>query len=420
MKLKASIIKELLVLIRDIPGLIVLFIMPAVMIIVVTLVQDSTVQNLRGSNIEILYIDNDHDILGKTLLDGLKMSELFNITTGSFTEQDAKKQVAESNFKIAVIIPKGTSDLIRNQVKPYINSVFTGDTVTNNDPFKKTQIKILSDPTLKMTFRNALISSLKTYTAKIETSIMLLILAENLQEITGVKPEMKDEPIEAVEFVEEFAFENETNITPDSTQHNVPAWTMFAMFFIVIPLAGNMIQERNDGSFLRLQTMPGTYLTVLTGKTTVYMLVTFLQFIMMLAVGIFILPALGLPKLNLGSHLFALLFLGAASGLAATGYGVLVGTFAETHEQSGVFGSISVIILAALGGVWYPVYAMPAIMQDISIISPLNWGLNGFYEIFLKAGRFIDIVEYSVALIVFFIITVALSYLIEKIKRLNQ
>jgi ABC-2 type transport system permease protein len=420
MKLKASIIKELLVLIRDIPGLIVLFIMPAVMIIVVTLVQDSTVQNLRGSNIEILYIDNDHDILGKTLLDGLKMSELFNITTGSFTEQDAKKQIAESNFKIAVIIPKGTSDLIRNQVKPYINSVFTGDTVTNNDPIKKTQIKILSDPTLKMTFRNALISSLKTYTAKIETSIMLQILAENLQEITGVKPEMKDEPIEAVEFVEEFAFENETNITPDSTQHNVPAWTMFAMFFIVIPLAGNMIQERNDGSFLRLQTMPGTYLTVLTGKTTVYMLVTFLQFIMMLAVGIFILPALGLPKLNLGSHLFALLFLGAASGLAATGYGVLVGTFAETHEQSGVFGSISVIILAALGGVWYPVYAMPAIMQDISIISPLNWGLNGFYEIFLKAGRFIDIVEYSVALIVFFIITVALSYLIEKIKRLNQ
>ncbi len=420
MKLKASFVKELLVLIRDIPGLFVLFLMPAVMIIVVTLVQDSTVQNLKGNKIDILYINNDQDILGNTLLEGLKKSELFNITSGKFSENDAKKQVAESHFKVVVIIPKETSNLIRSKVKPYISSIFSGEQVKYDNPNKKTQIKILSDPTLKNTFRYTLISSLQTYTAKIETKILLQILAENLQEMTGIKPELKEEPGDAVEFVEEFAFENETSITPDSTQHNVPAWTMFAMFFIVIPLAGNMIQERNDGSFFRLLTMPGSYLTVLIGKTSVYMIVTFLQFVMMLAVGIFILPALGLPKLNLGSHLFTLLFMGAASGLAATGYGVLVGTIAETHEQSGVFGSISVIIFAALGGVWYPVYAMPSIMQDISKISPLNWGLNGFYEIFLKDGDFTQIAGYAGALILFFIVTGAISIIIEKIKRFNK
>lgn len=420
MRLKASVLKELLVLIRDIPGLIVLFLMPAVMIIVVTLVQDSTVQNLKGNTIDILYIDHDQDILGNTLLEGLQKSELFQITSILTSESDAKKMVAEGKYKMAVIIPKGTSDLIRKKVTPYINSVFSGESPTAEKETAQTRIKIISDPTLRATFRNAMLSSLQTYTAKIETSIMLQLLAENLEEMTGVKPELKEEPVDAVEFVEEFAFENETSIIPDSTQHNVPAWTMFAMFFIVIPLAGNMIQERNDGSFLRLLTMPGSYLTVLSGKTIIYMLVTFLQFVMMLAVGMFILPALGLPKLNLGTHLFALLFMGAASGLAATGYGVLVGTIAETHEQSGVFGSISVIILAALGGVWYPVYAMPAMMQNLSVLSPLNWGLNGFYELFLKAGDFSEIAVYSGALILFFIITIALSILIEKIKRIHQ
>ena len=213
---------------------------------------------------------------------------------------------------------------------------------------------------------------MKTYTAKIETQILLKILAENLEQMTGVKPEMNEEPIEAVEFIEEFAFEKETTITPNSTQHNVPAWTMFAMFFIVIPLAGNMIQERNDGSFFRLMTMPGSYLTVLTSKTAVYLLVTFTQFILMLLVGILILPAVGLPVLRIGSHPFALAFMGIISGLAAIGFGLLVGTITNTHEQSGVFGSVSVIILAALGGIWYPIYAMPPIMQKISIISPLN------------------------------------------------
>ncbi len=420
MRLMASVIKELLVLLRDIPGLIVLFLMPAIMIIVVTLVQDSTFRNLKGSNINILFVDNDQDILGKTLSDGLKKSDLFSVESKSVNYDEAKKLVADGNYKMAVIIPKGASNSIRDKVTPYINSVFSGQSIDKNLDIPKNQITVLSDPTLKEAFKNAMIASLKTYSAKIETAIMLQILAENLEQLTGEKPDISEQPIEAIEFVEEYAFEKNSEISPDSTQHNVPAWTMFAMFFIVIPLAGNMIQERNDGSFMRLLTMPGSYLTVLSGKTIVYMLVTFLQFIMMLAVGIFILPALGLPKLNLGSHIFALLFLGAASGLAATGYGILVGTVADTHEQSGVFGSISVIILAALGGIWYPVYAMPAVMQSISIISPLNWGLNGFYEIFLKAGNFIDITPYSIALIAFFIVTVAFSILIEKIKRLNQ
>ena len=420
MKFKASFIKELLVLLRDIPGLIVLFIMPIAMIIVISLVQDTTIQSLKGSKIDILYIDNDKDILGTSLLTGLQKSELFNIDENKLSEKDAKHKVAKGEYRIAVIIPEGTTDLIREQIKPYISSIFNGGNSEQKNEFTKIQIKILSDPTTKSTFRYTIISSLKTYTAKIETQILLKILAENLEQMTGVKPEMSEEPIEAVEFIEEFAFEKETTITPNSTQHNVPAWTMFAMFFIVIPLAGNMIQERNDGSFFRLMTMPGSYLTVLTSKTAVYLLVTFTQFILMLLVGILILPAVGLPVLKIGSHPFALAFMGIASGLAAIGFGLLVGTITNTHEQSGVFGSVSVIILAALGGVWYPIYAMPPIMQKISIISPLNWGLNGFYEIFLKDGGFAQIIGSVTVLIIFFVMTVFLSVLIEKIKRFNK
>ena len=420
MKLQASFIKELLVLIRDIPGLIVLFIMPVAMIIVISMVQDTTIQSLKGSKINILYIDNDEDILGTSLLEGLKKSELFNINEDKLSEKDAKQKVAKGDYRIAVLIPESSTDLIRKQIKPYISSIFNGGSSEQKKEFTKIQIKILSDPTTKITFRHTIISSLETYTAKIETQILLKILAENLEQMTGVKPEMNEEPVEAVEFVEEFAFEKETKITPNSTQHNVPAWTMFAMFFIVIPLAGNMIQERNDGSFFRLMTMPGSYLTVLVSKTSVYLLVAFVQFILMLLVGILILPACGLPILKIGSHPLALAFMGLTSGLAAIGYGLLVGTITNTHEQSGVFGSVSVIILAALGGIWYPIYAMPEIMQKISIISPLNWGLNGFYEIFLKDSGFINIIGNSSALIIFFIATIALSVFIEKAKRLNK
>ncbi len=66
---------------------------------------------------------------------------------------------------------------------------------------------------------------------------------------------------------------------------------------------------------------------------------------------------------------------GLAVAMAATGYGLLIAVYFRTPQQALSFGSISVVILAALGGVWVPVFAMPHVMQSISPYSPLNWGL---------------------------------------------
>ena len=419
LKLKASVIKEFLVLIRDIPGLIILFLMPAAMIIVVTLVQDNTLKSLSENKIKILYIDNDNDILSKSLKEGLLKSNIFEIDTAVTSFFEAKKEVANGNYRIAVIIPEGATDTIRKNVKPIVNNIFTPKGNKQEININKLEIQILTDPATKSTFRQTVISNLQVYTSKIETQILFKILAEQLETLTGAKTNISKKNLETIVFKETFAYKKETSIKPNSTQHNVPAWTMFAMFFIVIPLAGNMIHERDNGSFFRLLTMPGSYLTVLGSKTIVYLAITFLQFILMILAGIFILPLFGLPVLNLGTHPTALLTTALASGLAAVGYGILVGTIAETHEQAGVFGSVSVIILASLGGIWFPVYAMPVIMQKISIISPLNWGLESFYDIFLKNGTFFDILPEISRLILFFISAILIAYFYEKAKRLN-
>jgi ABC-2 type transport system permease protein len=89
----------------------------------------------------------------------------------------------------------------------------------------------------------------------------------------------------------------------------------------------------------------------------------------------------------------------------------------RTHEQAGVFGSVSVIILAALGGVWYPVYAMPEMMQNISIISPLNWGLTGFYKIFLRNSGFSEILPQAAMLLAFAAFCMIVAFLYQRTKK---
>jgi ABC-2 type transport system permease protein len=138
-------------------------------------------------------------------------------------------------------------------------------------------------------------------------------------------------------------------------------------------------------------------------------MVCFIQFLLMLAVGIFILPFLGLPPLDLGSSVFAVLFLALCTAFAATGFGVLIGTLASSEHQGAITGSLSILLLSAIGGILVPTYVMPEMMRHVSVISPLNWSLEGFYSLYLRNGGFLDILQNAIQLIMFFVVMMGIS-----------
>jgi len=60
--------------------------------------------------------------------------------------------------------------------------------------------------------------------------------------------------------------------------------------------------------------------------------------------------------------------------------------------------------------VWVPVHLMPDIMKKLSRISPLNWGLEAFHDIFLRGGGIIEVMPEIGLLFGFSIVTVAISF----------
>jgi ABC-2 type transport system permease protein len=120
--------------------------------------------------------------------------------------------------------------------------------------------------------------------------------------------------------------------------------------------------------------------------------------------------------LQIGNHIIALTILTIVTALAALGYGLMVGTIANTHQQAAAFGAVSIIILAAIGGIWVPIYLMPEMMRHVASISPLNWAITGFYNIFLRQGGLVTIIPSSVKLLTFFLVSVLITYLYRKIK----
>ncbi|WP_316636044.1 ABC transporter permease [uncultured Flavobacterium sp.] len=423
-KIWMSVVKEFLLLKRDLGGLIILFIMPLVLVITVTLIQDSTFKTVSDTKIQILLVDNDNGSVSKTVFDNLEKSQLFSVITQidnkPITEEVARENVYKGKFQLAIIIPKNLSVDLQTKIDQNVENIVSKMGLTETDTtaqktnktIKEKEVKLYFDPAVQMSFKNAVMSSIDKMISQIETKSIYTTFQNQLGE-ENTKFEQKS----FITFKEIVPKINNKEVLPNSVQHNVPAWTLFAIFFIVIPLSINIVKEKSQGTFVRLLTNPVSNLIVIIGKTITYSVICMIQFYMMVAVAIFLFPHIGLPPLNIEGHLFLMSVVALFSGFAAIGFGILLGTVANTQEQSAPFGATSVLILAAIGGVWVPVFAMPKIMQLIAKSSPMNWALEAFYDVLLRNVSFLEIIPKISLLFLFFIITTSIALFYDKKKR---
>ena len=422
-KLLATVKKEILLLLRDRVGLSVLFLMPVALILVMTLIQDSAFKSINEKGIPVIFVNNDHDSLGNIIEQGLRSNELCYVSDSidgkPASSESAMKAVSEGKFLLGIVIPKGATAAIRKNVAVMVNETMNGPD-TLHKPQDSIEISIVIDPVAKRSFLSTVTSNLREFISEVKTKIMFETFSE---QIAGVIPDKKNAPknsyqkSQIISYKEIYASTATDKIVPNAVQHNVPAWTIFAMFFIAIPLSGSILKEKTEGSVFRLHTMPTPFLLLVNGKIIVYVFVCLIQFLLMLAVGKFLLPQLGLPALVLGNSIMGIFILTLATAFAATGFGVTVGTLASTDHQAAIMGSLSILLLSALGGIWVPSYVMPEVMRNISAWSPLNWSLEGFYKLFLRGGGVASILADALKLMAFFFATMAVSYIANLKKR---
>lgn len=410
-KLWASTYKELLLLSRDIGGLAILFVMPLVLVVTITLIQDSTFRSINDNKIPILWVDYDKGEVSKNIYDGLAESKSFNIIEKE-SDKEAKELVFKGKYQLAIVIPTNLSSELEKKVNLNVEGLLSKFGLDEEIPIpkeqgvKKKEVILYFDPATQMAFKNSIKNGIDKMIFKIETQTIYKAFQS---QITDDETEAIFDTESFITFKEITPSIDENEIIPNSVQHNVPAWSLFAIFFIIVPLSINMVKEKTQGTFVRLRTNPVSYLTVLGGKTLVYLSVCLIQFGLMLGIGVYLFPILGLPSLDVSGKIPHLFLVAIFAGLAAIGLGLLLGTVAKTQEQSAPFGATFVVILAALGGVWVPVFIMPKFMQTLSNLSPMNWGLNAFYDVFLRDVGIIDLVPELALLLLFFIITTTIS-----------
>ena len=401
----ASLKKEFLLLIRDRAGLLLLFVMPVVLVVVITLVQENVLQKMGGSETKVILVDQDGGTSAQRFRSRLANSASIKIISMD-DASSAIARVADGEVQMGIVIRSGMTDKLGDLAARMVEEGSTNLLATaSKDSLAK--IEVYFDPTVFGGMRAALKSSVESVAltvqfeelwAAMQSSLDNRIAQLGLADLGGGSDVPGDLDLKnldqqkLIEISESLPANKGKVIIPNSVQQNVPAWALFGIFFIVVPLAATLIKERFAGTLGRLLVMPAPASILLLGKVVVYAVVCFGQFALILVIGKYLLPSLGTPALVIGVHYGAIALVIFASALAASSYGILLGVMANTYDQASMFGSLSVVIAAAIGGVMVPVYAMPEIMQSLSAFSPLNWGLVALLKIFVRDGALVDVI----------------------------
>lgn len=405
-KLWYTIIKDCRILTRDKVGLTLMFVMPVILAIVIASVQNSTFELVNENKIPVLLLNRDTSEPAKALEAALAEIGMFDIKRAPDiqNEETLKDRINTKDALVAIVIPANYSEDVlkkaKNIASEALKNIALPQDSVQHAPHEATPVQLYYHPVLQQSFRKSIDGMLRSSLQFIQTKYIVKDVYHAVNE-EDIPLALEDQIVTNQTPVAEVpVLKNNTRQIPNATQHNVPAWTIFAMFFIVISLGSSIVREKLNGSIIRLRTLPTHFGLAIISKQITYVAVTILQAVVIFSIGIWLFPLMGLPALNLPSDIGALSLVTFICGWCAASFAICIGVFSNTQEQANGFGAVSVVLLAAIGGLLVPSFVMPPSFQLIMRLSPLHWCLEAYYGLFLEGGKLQDIIMNIIPLLV--------------------
>ncbi len=153
--------------------------------------------------------------------------------------------------------------------------------------------------------------------------------------------------------------------------------------WVFIPLFGIsvlMVSERESRTLARLMTTPTSSGTFLAGTILGQVLMALVQMALLVGFGIIAL------KVPWGREPLGLAVVLTAGALAAAAFGTFLGTLVRSSSQANNLSIMLGMVMALLGGCWYPLELFPPVVQNAVKILPTTWAMQGILDLTLRAG----------------------------------
>jgi ABC-2 type transport system permease protein len=157
---------------------------------------------------------------------------------------------------------------------------------------------------------------------------------------------------------------------------SLPGFLVTLVVLVIIAGGGTiLVQDRLEGQFARLVAAPMSTFEVYAGKILARILLGLVQASLLLLGGavLFRMPLGDAPLFLLPLILCLAVFAGCLS--------MLCGVLCQTERQVIHVAIFVAVVLAALGGCWWPIEIVPKFFQRAATFTPSYWGLHGLQRV---------------------------------------
>lgn len=358
-RLISLIRKEFIQIARDPRTLVLTFVFPIMMLLLLGYAATNDVRN-----IPLAVYDQDKSDASRMLLDAYRAADYFNFAYEVGSSEEIEKLIDSGAARAAIIIPPDYSEQINGNTPAQIGFIIDG-----------------SDPTLASTALSAatLIGQFKG--VELVQQRMLMTGKSGLNNVIDIRTQVWYNP----EMV--------------SAYYMIPGLIgMILQFLTTILTATSIVRERERGTIEQLIVTPLKPWELVVGKITPYIIIAFADTIEVLIAGalIFHVPINGSISL--------LLLLSALFLVTTLGIGLFISTVANTQQEAMLTTMFTIMPSIFLSGFFFPLAAMPQVLQIISYVVPLRYFLIIARGIVLKGVGVEAIYPEVIALSIFAVV----------------
>jgi len=362
LRLRAVMRKEFLQILRDPHTLYIVLAIPVVQLFLLGYTATTVVRN-----IPLAVIDRDRTADSRRLLDAYRSADYFRLAFDVDSEDQLRSLIDRGEAGAGLIIPQDFSDQLRAGGMARISFVLDG-----------------SDPSVATTALSA--------AELIGQSVSNRIRVEQLQ-AAGLGSAVAS----GLEVRAQVWF------NPDlvSAYFMVPALIGMILQLMTTMLTSTaIVRERERGTIEQLIVTPIRSGELIVGKIAPYVLIALFNTLEVLTVGTL---WFGVP---VRGSLGLLLLLSGLFITCSLGIGLFISTIAHTQQEAMMLTWFTLLPTVFLSGFFFPLAAMPPLLQAISRLIPLRYYLTIIRSILLKGVGAASLTEEIVALAILGAITV--------------
>ncbi|WP_154222750.1 ABC transporter permease [Marinicella rhabdoformis] len=192
---------------------------------------------------------------------------------------------------------------------------------------------------------------------------------------------------------------------PNGFKQAVPG--ILVMFIMMISLtsgAFSLFLERKTGVLRRLAAAPISRKELILGKWLGKLMLATVQLIYGMIMGML------LFKIHWGEHWLMVFILLFAWSAVCAGFAVLMGSLATNEGQINGIPVLVSMLLAALGGCWWPIEITPEWMQQLAMFLPTGWVMDALHKLMYFGGDLSSVVNHQLALYALAVISLYFAF----------